>query len=158
MYSTLSPAERVLARSRPDGDCLLWEGSTSGRGAYGQISVAGGKPRLQYVHRVVYEATHGPIPDGWQVDHLCRRTLCVAPEHLEAVSPAENMRRRRGLYRKTHCPSGHAYEGDNVYRDGDGAQACRACRDAARRRWLAAGGDPNAARKRRRNTTPRVLS
>lgn len=49
----------------------------------------GGKP----AHRVVYERTHGPIPDGLTVDHICRNKGCTTPSHLEAVTAAENTRR-----------------------------------------------------------------
>lgn len=35
----------------------------------------------------------GPIPDGLQLDHLCRNPSCVNPAHLEIVTGAENIRR-----------------------------------------------------------------
>jgi hypothetical protein len=80
----------------------------------------------KYHHRVVWEQAHGPIPEGWQVDHLCRVRKCVNIEHLEAVTPEENMRRARGVL----CRRGlHVMAGDNLYRSPDGnRRACRACR------------------------------
>lgn len=53
---------------------------------------AGGRYLMSY-HRWVYEQAHGPVPDGWVVDHLCRNKRCVSLEHLEAVPVGENNRR-----------------------------------------------------------------
>lgn len=47
-------------------------------------------------HRKVYRRLRGPVPDGLELDHLCRNTKCVNPDHLEAVPRAENLRRGDG--------------------------------------------------------------
>lgn len=70
--------------------CLIWQKNKI-RG-YGQMH-AGGGPAL--AHRRAYEAAHGSIPTGWHVDHLCFQTDCLNPDHLEAVTPQENVRRQR---------------------------------------------------------------
>lgn len=80
---------RLRERAVRDGDCLRWTGLIRANG-YGKISVQG---RLVYVHRLAYEVAKGPIPDGLEIDHLCRVRDCINPDHLEAVTHAENVRR-----------------------------------------------------------------
>lgn len=51
--------------------------------------------RVTYMaHRISHEWFVGPIPNEYQVDHLCRNIKCVRPDHLEAVTQAENLRRQ----------------------------------------------------------------
>jgi hypothetical protein len=45
-------------------------------------------------HRRYYETYKGAIPEGLEIDHLCFNTKCVNPDHLEAVTQQENIRRR----------------------------------------------------------------
>jgi hypothetical protein len=72
----------------PDG-CWLWQGARNS-GGYPQLGLGG---KTQYAHRVYFAALVGVIPDGMQLDHLCRRRACVNPSHLEVVSQRENIRR-----------------------------------------------------------------
>lgn len=109
------------------GDCWLWTGRVVG-GGYGETTI-GGVDR--YVHRVVWEALVGPIPDGLQVDHMCRVRRCANPDHLRLVTSRENTLAGYGSgfqrnSRKTHCPDGHPYSGPNLYRV-SGARRCRSC-------------------------------
>lgn len=91
--------------------CWLWRGMSNTKG-YGRIRIGG---RHIAAHRVVYEKTIGPIPSGMQIDHLCKVTNCVNPEHLEAVTPAENNRRSASPSatnaQKDVCKRGHAFTG-----------------------------------------------
>lgn len=77
--------------------CLIFGGALT-RGGYGQIrvgSMGDGSRRFAYIHRIVYEHHYGAIPDGMQIDHLCRVRHCCNPEHLEVVTQQENLRRGR---------------------------------------------------------------
>ena len=136
-------AERLWRRVQRGGptDCWLWLGATNGNG-YGVIG-RGGRGTQTYVHRVVWELERGPIPDGLQVDHLCRVKMCVNPRHLAVVTAAENNRRSMSATaihaRKTHCPAGHPYDEVNTYRPPGqpNSRMCRACmaiREAKRNR------------------------
>lgn len=123
-------ARLIRRRELSDDGCWIWLGSQTTQG-YGSIWFQGGMRR---VHRVAYEAWIGPIPEGLVLDHLCRVKICFNPEHLEPVTIRENTTRgdlatgqRNNNGRKTHCPRGHAYEGDNLYLNPNGARACREC-------------------------------
>lgn len=133
-----------------DSGCWIWQRGQDGKG-YGAIGLRGG--RYTKTHRAAYMAFVGPIPDGLELDHLCRNTICCNPDHLEPVTHRENMRRSPLLaspgdtpacaiyqLRKTHCPSGHPYAGDNLGVRASGGRYCRQC---ARERMAR-----NAARKK----------
>lgn len=121
--------ERMQAKVRVVNDCWIWTGSTNPKG-YGSMSVS--KDRSALAHRVAYSIANGPIPDGLQVDHLCRNTSCVNPGHLELVTNAENMRRRYEI--QTHCAKGHLLAGANLRlspkSDGSTRRACVTCQKA----------------------------
>lgn len=114
-------------RAGGDGACWPWLAST--RHGYGQYGVA--KGHIAQAHRYAYELAVGPIPAGLEIDHLCRNTRCVNPNHLEAVTGRVNSLRSMSLMainaRKTHCKRGHALDGANLYRYGQ-ARQCRTCR------------------------------
>lgn len=90
------------------------------------------KRKQQLVHRVMYEAVKGRIPDGLTIDHLCRVRACVNPDHLEAVTLKENTLRGYSLAaqyaRRTACHRGHKYTPENTgqYTGGTGRR-CLTC-------------------------------
>lgn len=117
----------------PSTGCWLWQRYVMPNG-YCYIGV-GGRGNNQYAHRVSYERFKGPIPDGMQVDHLCRVRHCVNPDHLEAVTQRENALRGVSFSaqnaRKTHCDRGHLLSGDNLIVRSTW-RACRACQTLTR--------------------------
>ena len=66
--------------------CWLWTGGKSA--GYGRMRTVGRK--MESAHRVSYAMHAGPIPVGLVIDHICRRTLCVNPQHLRAVTNKQN--------------------------------------------------------------------
>ena len=111
-------------------NCWQWIGTVNAQG-YGHFW-GGDKPRS--AHRWAYEHFRGPIPEGLEIDHLCRNPGCVNPEHLEPVTPKENM--RRGIRAtRTHCLKGHEYTPENTRRNGRGTRVCRTCALAFQSRW-----------------------
>lgn len=114
---------------RSDG-CWLWTGALDHAG-YGRVGV--GKGRTKLAHRVAYELAVGPIPDETpHLDHLCRNTSCVRPDHLEPVTQEENNRREAAA--RTHCVHGHELTEENTYRRRNGSRECRTCIRARNRR------------------------
>lgn len=109
-------------------DCWPWLLSLGSHG-YGQVGWETEKGRnvMTTAHRVAWMATHGPIPPGLVVDHLCRNRPCCNPSHLRLLTNEDNAR-LNGQSQRTHCPHGHQYDEENTYRDWRGHRACRACR------------------------------
>lgn len=91
-------------------------------------------------HRLSYEHFRGPIPDGLQIDHLCRNRACINPDHLEAVTKDENNARGNSPTalnaRKTHCKRGHELVGSNL-RPGRRGRSCAVCEQANQKRIYA---------------------
>ena len=111
--------------------CLVWTGRDDGRG-YGRYYLNG---KYRAAHKVAYEAAVGPVPEGRELDHLCRVHACVNWDHLEPVTHRENTLRGDGPSarhaRATHCANGHPFNAENTYVIPGGKRAgkreCRAC-------------------------------
>ena len=139
---------KYLADRIDVGLCWEWKGSLSGNG-YGRAWING---KHVPAHRAVYESLVGPIPKGLVIDHLCMNITCVNPDHLEAVTHGENIKRspkhkkrienlrlasQRAYASQTHCLRGHELSEDNVYiPPGSNSRNCRECNKVRpNRRW-----------------------
>ncbi len=124
----MSLLERISDRIDATGDCWEWTGAVT-TGGYGSFRpVPSESPTT--AHRAVYEFLVGDIPEGLDLDHLCRNRSCVNPDHLEPVTRIENM--KRASKRRTSCPRGHRMIGENLVID-QGSRRCRTCVNMDRR-------------------------
>lgn len=119
------------------GRCWLWKGSLNQDG-YGRFQENGVR---RGAHRHAYELLVGPIPNGKELDHLCRVRNCVRPRHLKAKTriehihaegskALESLRKSNPHTHKTKCPQGHRYIKENTYvrsyRGGE-HRSCKIC-------------------------------
>ena len=130
---TLPPLERFWPKVNKNGPvpphapelgpCWLWLGyCRDGRYPWMRYE---GRPVAAY--RVAYILLVGPIPDGLQLDHLCRVVSCVNPRHLEPVTQQENVRRQWAANPLSPtCPKGHLFDPENTGYD-RGTRFCRKC-------------------------------
>lgn len=138
----MTPCVRCTNTPKANGYGYVWDGT---------------KQVLE--HRKVYEALHGPLLQGYQVDHLCRNRWCVNVTHLEAVTQQENIRRqfmaKYGYDPDTHCAAGHLRTEENTARASDGARRCRECSRAWDNRPENRARHNERRRERRRLATRR---
>jgi len=111
--------------------CWIWVGGVD-KDRYGRFCVNGGYIRA---HRFSFELSKNRIPEGFQIDHLCRNPSCVNPEHLEAVTPRINTLRSNNITaknaRKVRCIRGHELNEENTRIRKNGNGACRTCEKEA---------------------------
>lgn len=122
--SSLRMTRREWARFHAKIDhkaCWVWRGAKDQLG-YGHARIGG---KVYPAHRISYLVYKGNIAPGKEIDHLCRNSSCVHPDHLEAVTHAVNMARSMPAT-KTHCRNGHEFSGRNKRQ-----RLCRICRNVS---------------------------
>lgn len=127
MKTRADAIKELLERTTFGDGCWEWQGSRISSG-YGEIRADG---VYLYVHRLAYEHFVGPIPEGHVPDHLCQNPPCWRPDHLEAVTHAENIRRGfERIGKPLTCGNGHSWDGNRRYsRRGNGKpfSQCKVC-------------------------------
>jgi len=126
---------------RPDlGPCWVCKRGVKPNG-YGDLSYRGKKISA---HRLAFTLFVGDIPEGLDLDHLCRNRACVRPYHLEPTTRLENLVRGEGLIamhvKKTHCINGHEFTSDNTYLYRDKYRICKTCRKINKRKQRVSNG------------------
>ncbi len=114
--------------------CWQWTGSLIWHG-YGHFSIT--RKKATGAHRYAYELLVGPIPDGLEIDHLCRNRGCVNPLHLEAVTATTNKLRGTAPPAlnavKSHCKRGHEFTPENTGHGRGESRFCLTCKALAQR-------------------------
>lgn len=108
------------------GECWEWSGQRVN--GYGRFQL---NDRNRTAHQVAYELFVGPIPEGLEIDHLCRNRACVNPTHMELVTHRENVLRGETIAARnfygTECVNGHPWSPETTGRRHDGGRFCRPC-------------------------------
>jgi HNH endonuclease len=117
-------------------DCLIWVGCRTKKG-YGHFMYRNRK--LYAAHRLAWIWANGQIPNGMQIDHLCRNRSCVNPVHMELVTNKINQFRGQSVsglsFWKIRCSEGHLLLGDNLYPWQKNRRTCRICHNARETRY-----------------------
>lgn len=121
-------AERFWAKVERGDNCWLWTAAADRRG-YGRFQRGTGMGTC-FAHRLAWELTNGPIPQGMEIDHRCFTPACVRPDHLALIEPGPHRRQageRRRELAPDHCKWGHPFTMVVAGR--------RRCRPCTKERW-----------------------
>ena len=131
--------DRIMRRVEvaPDG-CWLWTGALAPNG-YGIVQ-KGRRAGTTVVHKAMWQLDNGPVPDGLELDHLCRVRRCCNPAHLEPVTRQTNVDRglqAAGKQRRTECINGHPFTSNNTITTSRQLRSCRTCQNRRNREYRA---------------------
>lgn len=150
--------ERFWSKVNKQTDSGCWKWTAFIYQGYGRFRIGRG---IVQAHRWAWEQVHGPVPEGLELDHLCRNTACVNPDHIEAVTHRENALRGFHPNVQTHrtkvCKRGHEISGDNAYPLKDGRQRCFACHRTGANRWRDTHREQSNKRRNERDRQRRAL-
>lgn len=121
----------LMSSMKGKDECWNWTGHI-GKNGYAYCSYNGVSTSA---YRAVWRHLVGEIPEGYEIDHLCKNTKCVNPNHLEPVTPKENNMRSTSpsslAAKKTSCLNGHPFslENTSIIRRSNGKvdRRCKIC-------------------------------
>lgn len=129
--------ERFWGKVEKTDDCWNWIAGKFDAG-YGQFYDKDYPPFNHHAHRWLYERTVGVVPEGLELDHLCRNRACVRPDHLEPVPHRVNvLRSPLNPGARTECVNGHPFDEANTKYRRDGRRYCWPCNQAHDKRTRA---------------------
>lgn len=140
-YGWVSQNERLMSKVKfSKHGCWGWRGCLNNKGYPTFFAIENGERKNRYAHRLLWELANGKkIPEGLEMDHLCKNPACVRPSHLEPVTGAENNLRSNSPTsknaKKRFCIRGHEFSKENTYfrPDGHGRACIKCCAFRAKR-------------------------
>ena len=105
--------------------CVLWTGHIAKDG-YGRVNRDSRNRSPQLAHRWAWEMLRGPIPDGYEIHHICGKRACVNTGHLQLVTRSEHRALERSA--RTHCKRGHPYAIFGRNHNGRASIYCTECK------------------------------
>jgi len=80
---------KVRYTEQADG-CIVVVSHKLNKDGYARLSCRNGYERLSMYHRHVWTEMFGFIPEGTEVDHMCRNRACCNPAHLRLLERSEH--------------------------------------------------------------------